>query len=151
KYVEELLEKGFAYKCYMTEEELETEREEQRAKGQVPKHSGAHRNLTDEQIAAFKAEGREPSSRIKVPENTTYTFNDIVRRNVAIDFSYYWGWVIVKQNGIATYYFEVVIDDYLMYITHVLRGEEYISNTPLQMMIYDVLGLAAPQCGHLTL
>ncbi|HLR54883.1 MAG TPA: glutamate--tRNA ligase [Pseudogracilibacillus sp.] len=151
KYVEELLEKGFAYKCYMTEEELETEREEQRAKGQVPKHSGAHRNLTDEQIAAFKAEGREPSIRIKVPENTTYTFNDIVRGNVSIDSSDYGDWVIVKKNGIPTYNFAVVIDDYLMKITHVLRGEEHISNTPRQMMLYDMLGWEAPQFGHLTL
>lgn len=151
KYVEELLEKGLAYKCYMTEEELEEEREEQRAKGQVPKYSGAHRNLSAEQIAAFEAEGREPSIRIKVPENTTYTFNDIVRGNVSIESSDYGDWVIVKKNGIPTYNFAVVIDDYLMAITHVLRGEEHISNTPRQMMLYDMLGWEAPQFGHLTL
>src|SRR5699024_7630962 len=115
------------------------------------KHSGAHRNLTDEQIAAFKAEGREPSIRIKVPENTTYTFNDIVRGNVSIDSSDYGDWVIVKKNGIPTYNFAVVIDDYLMKITHVLRGEEHISNTQRQMMLYDMLGWEAPQFGHLTL
>lgn len=151
KYVEELLAKGLAYECYMTEDELEEEREQQRAKGQVPKYSGAHRNLTQEQIAAFKAEGRKPSIRIKVPENTTYTFNDIVRGNVSIESSDYGDWVIVKKNGIPTYNFAVVIDDYLMAITHVLRGEEHISNTPRQMMLYDMFGWEAPQFGHLTL
>lgn len=151
KYVEELLEKGLAYECYMTEEELEEEREKQRANGQVPKYSGAHRNLTQEQIAAFKAEGRQPSIRIKVPANTTYTFNDIVRGNVSIESSDYGDWVIVKKNGIPTYNFAVVIDDYLMAITHVLRGEEHISNTPRQMMLYDMFGWEAPQFGHLTL
>ncbi|HLQ95719.1 MAG TPA: glutamate--tRNA ligase [Pseudogracilibacillus sp.] len=151
KYVEELLAKGLAYECYMTEDELEEEREQQRAKGQVPKYSGAHRNLTQEQIAAFKAEGRQPSIRIKVPENTTYTFNDIVRGNVSIESSDYGDWVIVKKNGIPTYNFAVVIDDYLMAITHVLRGEEHISNTPRQMMLYDMFGWEAPQFGHLTL
>ena len=151
KYVDELLEKGVAYKCYMTEEELETEREEQRAKGQVPKYSGAHRNLTEEQIAAFEKKGRKPSIRIRVPENKTYTFNDIVRGNISFESSDFGDWVIVKKNGIPTYNFAVVIDDYLMNITHVLRGEEHISNTPRQMMVYEALGWEAPQFGHMTL
>src|SRR5699024_12281358 len=109
---------------------------EQRAKGQVPKHSGAHRNLTDEQIAAFKAEGRETSIRIKVPENTTCTFNDIVRGNVSIDSSDYSDWVIVKKKGIPTYNFAVVLYDYLMKITHVFSSVQHISNTQRQMIIY---------------
>src|SRR5690625_1563575 len=75
KYIDELSERALAYECYMTEEELEHEREEQRAKGQVPKYSGAHCNLTKEQIEAFRKEGRTPSIRIRVPENRTYTFN----------------------------------------------------------------------------
>src|SRR5699024_7592078 len=80
KYVDELLEKGLAYKCYMTEEELEAEREAQRVNGENPKYSGAHRNLTAEQIEAFEKEGRKPSIRFRVPEHRTYTFNDIVDR-----------------------------------------------------------------------
>src|SRR5699024_12746405 len=124
------------YKCYMTEEEVETEREERRAKGQVPKHAGAHRNLTDEQIDAFKAEDREPSIRIKVPETTTYTFNDIVRGNVSIDSSDYGEWVIVKKNGILMYNFAVVIDDYLMNIIHVLCCVEHVSFHPCHLMHY---------------
>ncbi|HLR79819.1 MAG TPA: glutamate--tRNA ligase [Bacillota bacterium] len=151
KYIDELLDKGYAYKCYMTEEELEAEREAQRAKGQIPKYSGAHRNLTDEQIAEFEREGRKPSIRFRVPENVTYTFKDIVRGKISIESSDFGDWVIVKKNGIPTYNFAVVIDDYLMNITHILRGEEHISNTPRQMMIYEALGWKAPQFGHMTL
>lgn len=151
KYVEDLLERGLAYKCYMTEEELEAEREEQRAKGQVPKYSGAHRDLTEEQIKQFEAEGREPSIRFRVPENKTYTFKDIVRDNITFESSDFGDWVIVKKNGIPTYNFAVAIDDHLMEISHVLRGEEHISNTPKQMMIYEAFAWNPPQYGHMTL
>ncbi|WP_138420199.1 glutamate--tRNA ligase [Aquibacillus sediminis] len=151
KYIDELLERGLAYKCYMTEEELDQEREEQRAKGQVPKYSGAHRDLTDEQIEQFEQEGRQPSIRFRVPENKTYTFKDIVRDNITFESSDFGDWVIVKKNGVPTYNFAVAIDDHLMQISHVLRGEEHISNTPKQMMVYDAFGWEAPQFGHMTL
>ncbi|MFD1850729.1 glutamate--tRNA ligase [Oceanobacillus bengalensis] len=151
KYVDELLEKGQAYKCYMSEEELEAEREEQRANGQVPKYSGAHRDLSAEQIAAYEAEGRKPSIRFRVPENTTYKFEDIVRGEITFESSDFGDWVIVKQNGIPTYNFAVAIDDHLMRITQVFRGEEHISNTPKQMMIYETFGWESPQFGHMTL
>lgn len=151
KYVDKLLEKGLAYKCYMTEEELEAEREEQRANGQVPKYSGAHRDLTEEQIAQFEAEGRKPSIRFRVPDNKTYKFKDIVRGDITFESSDFGDWVIVKKNGIPTYNFAVAIDDHLMEITHVFRGEEHISNTPKQMMIYESFGWESPQFGHMTL
>ncbi|WP_284140991.1 glutamate--tRNA ligase [Virgibacillus sp. LDC-1] len=151
KYVNELLDRGLAYKCYMTEEELEAEREAQRANGQVPKYSGAHRDLTAEQIAQFEAEGRQPSIRFRVPDQVTYTFNDIVRGDISFESSDFGDWVIVKKDGIPTYNFAVVIDDHLMQISHVLRGEEHISNTPKQMMIYDAFGWEAPTYGHMTL
>lgn len=151
KYVEALLEKGLAYKCYMTEEELDVEREEQRAKGQVPKYSGAHRNLSEEQIQQFEEEGRQPSIRMRVPENHTYTFNDLVRGDITFESSDFGDWVIVKKNGIPTYNFAVAIDDYLMKISHVLRGEEHISNTPKQMMVYDAFNWEPPTFGHMTL
>ena len=151
KYVNELLERDLAYECYMTEEELEQEREAQRAKGQIPKYSGAHSNLTEEEREAFRKEGRKPSIRIRVPKNKTYTFNDIVRGNISIESSDYGDWVIVKKDGIPTYNFAVAIDDHLMGITHVLRGEEHISNTPRQMMIYEAFGWEPPTFGHMTL
>ncbi|WP_226038408.1 glutamate--tRNA ligase [Aquibacillus saliphilus] len=151
KYVDELLERDLAYKCYMTEEELDQEREEQRANGQVPKYSGAHCNLSQEQIDTFEAEGRKPSIRFRVPKNKTYKFNDIVRDKITFESSDFGDWVIVKKNGIPTYNFAVAIDDYLMKISHVLRGEEHISNTPKQMMIYDAFAWEAPTFGHMTL
>lgn len=151
KYIDKLLERGLAYKCYMTEEELDAEREEQRAKGQAPKYSGAHRDLTAEQIAGYEAEGRKPSIRFRVPDNKTYTFPDIVRGNITFESSDFGDWVIVKKNGIPTYNFAVAIDDHLMQISHILRGEEHISNTPKQMMIYEAFGWEPPQFGHMTL
>lgn len=151
KYVDELLERDLAYECFMTEEELEAEREEQRAKGQVPKYSGAHSNLTEEEKEAFRAEGRKPAIRLRVPQNKTYTFDDMVRGEISIESSDYGDWVIVKKDGIPTYNFAVAIDDHLMGITHVLRGEEHISNTPRQMMIYEAFGWEPPRFGHMTL
>ena len=151
KYVDQLLERDLAYKCYMTEEELDKEREEQRANGQVPKYSGAHANLTAEQIAQFEAEGREASIRFRVPKDVTYTFNDIVRGDITFESSDFGDWVIVKKNGIPTYNFAVAIDDHLMEISHVLRGEEHISNTPKQMMVFDAFNWEIPKYGHMTL
>ena len=151
KYVDELLERDLAYECFMTEEELEAEREAQRAKGQVPKYSGAHSNLTEEEKEAFRAEGRKPAIRLRVPQNKTYTFDDMVRGEISIESSDYGDWVIVKKDGIPTYNFAVAIDDHLMGITHVLRGEEHISNTPRQMMIYEAFGWEPPKFGHMTL
>src|SRR5690625_27141 len=135
----------------MTAEELEAEREAQRAKGEVPKYSGAHSQLTDEEKEAFRAEGRKPSIRLRVPQDKTYTFDDIVRGEISFAGSDFGDWVIVKQDGIPTYNFACAIDDYEMGITHVLRGEEHISNTPRQLMVYDAFGWEAPKFGHMTL
>lgn len=151
KYVDDLMKRGLAYKCYMSEEELEIEREAQRARGEVPKYSGAHRDLTEEQMEQFEAEGRKPSIRLRVPANKTYTFHDIVRGNITFESSDFGDWVIVKKNGIPTYNFAVAIDDHLMEISHVLRGEEHISNTPKQMMVYDAFDWETPAFGHMTL
>ncbi len=151
EYVDQLLNKGLAYKCYVTEEELEQEREAQLARGEAPKYSGAHRDLTPEQVKQFEEEGRQPSIRLRVPENHQYSFNDIVRGDITFESSDFGDWVIVKKNGTPTYNFAVAIDDHLMEISHVLRGEEHISNTPKQMMVYEAFGWEPPQFGHMTL
>lgn len=151
KHVNELMEKGLAYKCYMTSEELEAEREAQIARGEAPRYSGAHRNLSAEEQAAFEAEGRKPSIRIRVPEGVTYKWHDVVKGDVSFEAKDFGDWVIVKQDGIPTYNFAVVIDDYLMKISHVLRGDDHIANTPKQMMVYDALGWEYPTFGHMTL
>ena len=150
-YIDKLLEEDKAYRCYMTAEELEAEREEQLKNGQQPKYSGKHANLTKEEEEAFIAEGREPSIRIRVPKDKTYTFNDMVKGDVSFDSNGIGDWVIVKKDGTPTYNFAVVIDDHEMDITHVLRGDDHISNTPRQLMVYDALGFEAPEFGHMTL
>ena len=135
----------------MTAEELEAEREEQLKNGQQPKYSGKHAHLTKEEEEAFIAEGREPSIRIRVPKDKTYTFNDMVKGDVSFDSNGIGDWVIVKKDGTPTYNFAVVIDDHEMDITHVLRGDDHISNTPRQLMVYEALGFEAPEFGHMTL
>jgi nondiscriminating glutamyl-tRNA synthetase len=150
-YWQQLIEQGHAYLCYCTEEELEQEREEQSARGEMPRYSGKHRNLSDEQRADFEAEGRTPSVRFRVPEGRTITFNDLVKGEIAFESDGMGDFVIVKKDGIPTYNFAVVIDDYLMKISHVLRGEDHISNTPRQLLIYEALNWQAPVFGHMTL
>lgn len=151
KYYTELLEKGLAYKCYCTEEEIEAEREEQVSKGETPKYSGKCRHLTKEQQGKLEAEGRQPSIRIRVPENVVYEFNDMVKGEVSFESETIGDYVIVKKDGTPTYNFAVSIDDHLMDITHVLRGDDHITNTPKQLMIYDALGWERPIFGHMTL
>ncbi|WP_042202308.1 glutamate--tRNA ligase [Paenibacillus camerounensis] len=150
-YWQDLIDRGLAYRCYCTEEELEAEREEQTARGETPRYSGKHRNLTEEQRLAFEAEGRVASIRFLVPEDRTYTFDDIVKGSISFTTKEMGDFVIVKKDGIPTYNFAVAVDDHLMEISHVLRGEDHISNTPRQLMIYEALGWEAPLFGHMTL
>ncbi|MBP3038122.1 glutamate--tRNA ligase [Bacillaceae bacterium Marseille-Q3522] len=151
KYYQELLDKHLAYKCYCTEEELEAERESQMTRGETPKYSGKCRHLTSEQQAVLEAEGRKPSIRFIVPENKEYAFDDMVKGHVAFESEGMGDFVIVKKDGIPTYNFAVVIDDHLMEISHVLRGDDHISNTPKQLMIYEAFGWEPPIFGHMTL
>lgn len=150
-YWQDLLDRGLAYKCYCTEEELEQEREAQIARGEQPRYSGKHRDLTPEQCAAFEAEGRVASIRFRVPEGRTYTFDDLVKGSISFESEVSGDFVIVKKDGIPTYNFAVALDDHLMKITHVLRGEDHVSNTPRQLMIYEAFGWEPPVFGHMTL
>ncbi len=151
KYVDELIEKGLAYKCYCTSEELEAEREALSSGGFDNIHySRRCLNVTDEERAQLEARG-EYSVRFKVPANETYDFNDIVRGDISFASADVGDWVIMKSNGIPTYNFACVIDDHLMKITHVFRGEEHITNTPKQMMVFRAFGWDVPTFAHMTL
>ncbi len=150
-HANQLMERGLAYKCYCTEEELEAEREAQRARDEMPRYSGKCRNLTDEERATLEAEGRKPSVRFKVPAGKVYSFHDIVKEDVSFESDGIGDFVIIKKDGIATYNFAVSVDDHFMKITHVLRGDDHISNTPRQLMIYESFGWEPPQFGHMTL
>ncbi|EMX4406121.1 TPA: glutamate--tRNA ligase [Listeria innocua] len=149
--IQQLLDKGLAYKCYCTEEELEAEREKQKANGEMPRYSGKCRHLTKEQQAEKEAQGFKPSIRFKVPANETITFNDMVKDDVSFESNGIGDFVIAKKDGIPTYNFAVAVDDHLMEISHVLRGDDHISNTPKQILIYNAFGWEPPIFGHMTL
>jgi nondiscriminating glutamyl-tRNA synthetase len=151
-YAEQLIKQGQAYHCYCSEAELEASREEQLARGiAAPQYNRRCLHLTPEQIAAFQSEGRQPVIRLKLADHLTIQFDDLVRGPMSFNNDDIGDWVIIKSNGIPTYNFAVVIDDYLMDITHVFRGEEHLSNTPKQIQVYRYLNFPIPQFGHMTI
>ncbi|MCP3775474.1 glutamate--tRNA ligase [Paenibacillus sp. MZ04-78.2] len=150
-FVDQLLESGDAYRCYCSEADLEKERAEQEAAGQMPMYSGRCRHLTTEQVEAFVAEGRKPSIRFRVPENRMIAFEDRIREHVEFESNGIGDFIIVRQDGIPTYNFAVILDDHLMKISLVIRGEEHLTNTPRQIMMYEALGLPVPEFAHLAL
>ncbi|MCK5761875.1 MAG: glutamate--tRNA ligase [Candidatus Izimaplasma sp.] len=144
KYANMLVTKGLVYKCYCTPEELEAEREELIASGSDKLHYSRKCYGLPDQDKPFVL-------RFKVPSNKEYPFNDLVKGEVTFKSEDIGDWVIMKNNGIPTYNFACAVDDHLMEITHVLRGEDHITNTPKQMMIYKALGWIPPIFGHMTL
>lgn len=152
KHAEEMLEKGHAYKCFCSSEELEAEREMQKEKGiAAPMYNGKCRHLSAEEVQAKEEAGQAYTIRMRVPGNVTYTFEDLVRGEVTFESKDVGDWVLVKANGIPTYNYAVVLDDHFMEISHVFRGEEHLSNTPKQLMVFDAFGWAYPKYGHMTL
>jgi nondiscriminating glutamyl-tRNA synthetase len=147
----QLLEKNLAYKCYCTEAELEAEREEQIAKGDNPSYSGKCRHLTEQERVSLEAQGRKPSIRFLVPQGKVLAFDDMVKGHVSFESEGFGDFVIVKKDGMPTYNFAVAADDHLMKISHVLRGDDHISNTPKQLLIYEAFGWEPPVFGHMTL
>lgn len=144
RYAEQLLEKNLAYKCYCTAEELEAEREALKAAGDDKLHYSRKCLHAPHQDAPY-------AIRFKVPESSAWSFEDMVKGNVTFHSDDIGDWVIMKQNGIPTYNFACAVDDHLMAITHVLRGEDHITNTPKQMMVFKALGWNPPVYGHMTL
>ncbi len=152
KYVNILLEKGYAYKCFCTSEEIEEDYNRQIESGiTATRYNRKCLNLSKEEIARLEANNTPYSIRLKVPANKVYEFDDMIRGHVSFESKDIGDFVIVKSNGIPTYNFAVVIDDHLMEISHVFRGEEHISNTPKQLMIYEMFGWEPPVFGHMTI
>ena len=148
KYAQKLIDEGYAYECFCTQEELDAEKEESIKNKKPHKYSGKCRNLTEEEKAKLRVEGRKPSIRFKVPEGET-SYDDMVKGHLHFDNSLIGDFVIMKSNGTPTYNFAVVIDDMEMKISHIIRGEDHISNTAKQIMIYNALGAKIPKFGHL--
>ena len=151
EYTERLLASGKAYRCYCTDEELEAERQALMAKGETPRYMGKCRNLSVAEEQELIAAGRKPTVRFRVPENQNITFHDAVRGTVSFDSNGIGDFVIVKSDGLPVYNYAVVLDDALMEVTHVIRAEEHLSNTPRQILIYQALGLPLPTFGHISL
>ena len=133
------------------EKKLEESRKEQIAAGKTPVYDGHCEHLTQEQIDQYKAEGRKPVVRLKVRKDGVFAFDDMVRGHVEFQASGIGDFIIVKSDGIPVYNFAVVIDDAKMGITHVIRAEEHLSNTPRQLAIYEALGYEVPKFGHISL
>lgn len=148
KYAQELLDKGLAYECFCTPEELEAEKAKSQEMKIAPMYSGKCKNLTEAEKEELRKEGRKPAIRFSV-EAKELIFNDLVKGDLKFDTGLTGDFVIMKSNGTPTYNFAVVIDDMLMKITHILRGEDHISNTPKQILIYEALGAVVPKFGHL--
>ncbi|WP_407390477.1 glutamate--tRNA ligase [Carnobacterium jeotgali] len=150
--VEQLLLSNRAYKCYCSEDELEEEREAQRARGEMPHYGGKCSHLTAKEQIEKEASGIEPVIRFRVVKESTYRFEDIVKGSISFEAESIGGdFVIIKRDGMPTYNFAVAVDDHFMEITHVLRGDDHIANTPKQLMIYEAFGWEAPKFGHMTL
>jgi nondiscriminating glutamyl-tRNA synthetase len=151
QYTQILLDKGLAYYCFCTQEELEKERQEQLASGKMQRYSGKCSNLSDQEIKELLEAGIKPSVRLRVPQNKNYVVDDLVRGRVSFESSNSGDFIIAKSDGIPVYNFAVVMDDVLMGISHVIRAEEHLSNTPRQIMIYEALNFARPEFAHISL
>ena len=156
KYIQQLLDSGFAYECFCTPEELEAEKEEATRNKKPYVYSKKCENLTEEEKAKLRAEGRKPAIRFNIAkaqkafhDTSILEFEDIVKGKLHMDTNLLGDFVIQKSNGAPTYNYAVVIDDMLMKISHVIRGEDHISNTYKQILIYEALGAKVPKFGHL--
>lgn len=152
--VQTLLDNGHAYRCYVTEDELNDMRASQEAKGQAPRYDNRHRDLTPEQEAVFQAEGRVPVIRFKIDDRREIAWNDLVRGTVTWQGSDLGGDMVIARRapapeiGQPLYNFVVVVDDIDMGITQVIRGEDHVANTAKQILIYEALGQSVPEFAH---
>ncbi len=150
-YSRDLIAAGQAYYCFCSAEQLEQERAAALASGAPPKYSGRCRQLTPAESDARRAAGEPAAIRFAVPPDRTVTFPDLVRGDVSFHTSVIGDPVIVRSDGGPAYNFAVVVDDALMRVTHVIRGEDHISNTPRQVLMYEALGFVPPIFAHLSL
>ncbi|MGE5292943.1 MAG: glutamate--tRNA ligase [Micromonosporaceae bacterium] len=145
------LDAGQAYYCYCTPDELAARREAARAAGGPSGYDGHCRRLTDAQVAAYRAEGRRPVVRFRMPEGST-TFTDLIRGELTFEHEFVPDFVLARADGSPLYTLGVAVDDVLMKITHILRGEDLLSSTPRQLAVYRAMGVTdseLPEFGHL--
>ena len=141
KWAQTFLDNKDAYHCYCSPDELEAVREAQRKANVAPGYNGHCRDLTADQIAAYKSQGREAVVRMRMPDGST-TFRDEIRGEVTFDHNFVPDFVLVRADGSPLYTLAVAVDDVLMKVTHVLRGEDLLSSTPRQIRVYQAMGVA---------
>lgn len=147
EYAQILLQHDKAYRCYCTPEELTQMREQLLAKGERPRYLGTCRRLSSQQVKEFESEGRKPSLRFVVPEGATIV-HDIIHGKKVFANDLLEDFVIMRSDNRPAYNFAAVIDDALMAITHVIRGEDHLPNTPRQILLYEALGFTPPRFAH---
>jgi nondiscriminating glutamyl-tRNA synthetase len=150
-YANELIAGGHAYWCFCSPAKLDDDRKGDLAAGRPPKYHGTCRDIPPADARARTAAGERPVVRFKVPENVEVSFQDLVRGEVSFSSEVIGDPVLVRSDGRPAYNFAVVVDDALMEITHVIRGEDHISNTPRQVLLYQALGFTTPEFAHLSL
>ncbi|MDQ7063801.1 MAG: glutamate--tRNA ligase [candidate division KSB1 bacterium] len=148
EHAERLLQEGKAFYCYCTPDELEERKQKAIAEGRSANYDGRCRNLTEAERQAFEAEGRKPVIRFHVPE-VDLSFDDIVRGEVTFPAGQIGDFIILRADGMPTYNFACVVDDGLMQITHVIRGDDHLSNTPKQIALYQAFGWETPHFAHI--
>ncbi len=148
KAAERLIQSGRGYWCYCTPDELKQSREEAMRRGVAPMYDGKCRRLSEEDQDRLKAEGRKPALRLLTPDTGSTLFDDVIRGNIEFDNAHVGDFVVMKSDGYPTYNFACVVDDASMQISHVIRADEHISNTPKQIMIYESLGISPPKFAH---
>jgi len=146
-YTERLFREGKVYKCFCTNERLEALRKEQLSKGKMPRYDGRCRSLSEEEIAKMESEGHQPVLRFRVGKGSI-VFEDVIHGRMSFDAAGIGDFIVVRSDGMAAYNFACVIDDHLMDVSHVIRGEDHLSNTPRQIMIYQALGWQPPAFAH---
>ena len=151
KHVEMLLEKGVAYRCFCTPERLEAMRKEQEKKKLQPKYDRTCLNLSGGEIKGNLDSGKPFVVRMKVPDSITIKFSDIIRGDVEFASERVDDQVLLKSDGYPTYHLANVVDDHLMEISHVIRGEEWLSSTPKHVLLYEAFGWDVPKFAHLPL
>jgi nondiscriminating glutamyl-tRNA synthetase len=151
KHINELLEKDYAYHCFCTADELDKMRDEQKARGEDARYDGRCKSLTKEDVQAKIAAGMPYVIRLKTPDEGEITYYDVVRDKVTFDWSTVDDQVLLKSDGFPTYHLAVTVDDHLMGITHIFRGEEWISSVPKHLLLFQAFGWKPPKMAHLPL
>jgi len=147
EFADRLFQEGRGYKCFCSKERLEKLRKEQLSKGTMPRYDGRCRSLSEGEIAKMESSGLHPVLRFRVGGGSVL-FEDLIHGEMNFDSAGIGDFIIVRSDGMAAYNFACVIDDHLMHITHVIRGEDHLSNTPRQLLLYQALSWQPPAFAH---